>query len=45
MVSQNAIPSKQHLGGHLPYVFTEHGISMLSSVLKTEIAVNISIRR
>ncbi len=23
MVSQNAIPSKQHLGGHLPYVFTE----------------------
>lgn len=25
MVSQNAIPSKQHLGGALPYVFTEHG--------------------
>ena len=23
MVSQNAIPSKQHLGGALPYVFTE----------------------
>ncbi len=23
MVSQNAIPSKQHLGGSLPYVFTE----------------------
>ena len=22
MVSQNATPSKQHLGGHLPYVFT-----------------------
>jgi len=44
MVSQNVIPSKQHLGGAKPYVFTEHGISMLSSVLKTEIAVNISIR-
>lgn len=25
MVSQNAIPSKQHLGGSLPYAFTEHG--------------------
>jgi hypothetical protein len=24
MVSQNAIPSRQHLGGSLPYVFTEH---------------------
>ncbi len=23
MVSQNAIPSRQHLGGHRPYVFTE----------------------
>ncbi len=28
-VSQNAIPSKQHLGGALPYVFTEEGIYML----------------
>ena len=26
MVSQNAIPSKKHLGGHLPFVFTEHGV-------------------
>ena len=26
MVSQNAIPSKQHLGGSQPYVFTEHGV-------------------
>jgi hypothetical protein len=25
MVSQNAIPSKGHLGGTLPYAFTEHG--------------------
>jgi len=25
MVSQNAIPSKQHLGGSLPFVFTEQG--------------------
>ncbi len=44
MVSQNAIPSKQHLGGALPYVFTEQGVSMLSSVLKSKIAVDISIK-
>jgi len=31
MVSQNAIPSKKHLGGYLPYVFTEHGVLMLAS--------------
>ena len=32
MVSQNAIPSKQYLGGSLPYVFTEQGVAMLSGV-------------
>ena len=31
MVSQNAIPSKQHLGGALPYAFTEQGIYMLAT--------------
>jgi len=47
MVSQNAIPSKQHLGGTLPYAFTEQGIYMLASVLKstTAIKVNITIIR
>jgi hypothetical protein len=34
MVSQNAIPSKQVLGGSLPYAFTEHGVLMLANVLK-----------
>ncbi len=43
MVSQNAIPSKQHLGGHLPYVFTEQGVSMLSAILKSSVAVEISV--
>ncbi|SUB59407.1 ORF6N domain [Phocoenobacter uteri] len=38
MVSQNVIPSRQHLGGSLPYAFTEQGVSMLSSVLKSKIA-------
>jgi len=44
MVSQNAIPSKQHLGGSLPFAFTEQGVSMLSAVLKSKVAVDISIQ-
>ena len=43
MVSQNAIPSLKHLGGYLPYVFTEQGVSMLSSVLKSKRAVKVNI--
>jgi hypothetical protein len=44
MVSQNAIPSKKHLGGYLPYAFTEHGVLMLANVLKSERAIKVSIR-
>jgi len=44
MVSQNAIPSLQHLGGALPYAFSEHGILMLANILKSETAMQISIR-
>lgn len=44
MVSQNAIPSKQHLGGYLPLVFTEHGVLQLANVLKSEKATRVSIR-
>jgi len=44
MVSQNAIPSKKHLGGSLPYVFTEHGILQLANVLKGDRATQMSIR-
>lgn len=44
MVSQFAIPSKQALGGHLPYVFTEHGVLMLANVLKSDQAIRMSIR-
>ncbi len=43
MVSQNAIPSKQHLGGTLPYVFTEHGVLQLANVLRSGRAVQMSI--
>ena len=44
LVSQSVIPSKKHLGGAVPYVFTEQGVSMLSSVLRTPQAVDISIK-
>ena len=44
MVSQNAIPSKKQLGGSLPYAFSEHGVLMLSNVLKSERALVMSIR-
>jgi len=43
MVSQNATPSKQQLGGALPYVFTEQGLYMLATVLRSEIAVEVNI--
>ena len=43
MVSQNAIPSRKYLGGHQPYVFTEQGVAMLSSVLNSERAVEVNI--
>ena len=43
MVSQNATPSKQHLGGALPYVFTEQGLYMLATVLRSEVAVQVNI--
>ncbi len=29
---------------YLPYVFTEYGITMLAGLLKSEVAVNVSIR-
>ena len=47
MVSQNAIPSRKHLGGYQPYVFTEQGVAMLATVLKSETAIqaNIAIMR
>ena len=43
MVSQNAIPSKQHLGGAMPYAFTEQGVYMLATVLKSDVAIEVSI--
>ncbi len=47
MLSQNVIPSRRSLGGSRPLAFTEQGISMLSSVLTSDraIEVNIAIMR
>lgn len=47
ILSQNVIPSKSYFGGALPLAFTEQGVAMLSSVLKSKKAlqVNISIMR
>jgi len=47
LLSQNVIPSRRSLGGSRPLAFTEQGISMLSSVLTSDraIEVNIAIMR
>lgn len=44
MVSQNAIPSKQHLGGSLPFAFTEQGVAAISAVLTSERAIEVNIQ-
>lgn len=44
LVSQNAIPSKQHLGGYLPYVFIEYGVLQLANILKSGRATQMSIK-
>ena len=46
LTSQN-VTLKSKRGKHrkyLPYAFTEHGVAMLSAVLKSEIAVKVSIQ-
>ena len=43
MVSQNVIPSLRSLGGSLPYAFTQEGVAMLSSVLRSPRAVQVNI--
>jgi len=47
LVSQNVIPTRRSLGGFLPYAFTEQGVAMLSSVLRSDRAayVNVAIMR
>jgi hypothetical protein len=42
-VSQFVIPHKGHLGGAKPFAFTETGVAMLSSVLKSPAAIEMNI--
>ncbi len=39
MVSQNATPSKQQFGGTNPWVFTEKGLYMVATILKSKNAL------
>ncbi|WP_295797466.1 ORF6N domain-containing protein [Mucilaginibacter sp.] len=43
VVSQNVIPHKKFFGGSSPYAFSETGVAMLSSVLKSDKAVEMNI--
>lgn len=43
VVSQNVIPHKKYLGGARPFAFTETGVAMLSSVLKSATALDMNI--
>ena len=43
LVSQFVIPSKSYLGGAFPFAFTEVGVAMLSSVLKSKRAIEMNI--
>lgn len=43
LVSQNVIPNKSVLGGAVPMVFTEQGVAMLSSVLRSQKALDVNI--
>lgn len=42
-LSQIVIPPGVRLGGGLPFVFTQEGVSMLSSVLRSKRAVEVNI--
>ena len=43
LLSQNVIPSRKSLGGYNPYAFTEQGVAMLSSILRSKRAVEVNI--
>lgn len=43
MVSQFVIPSRSHFGGSKPLAFTEEGVAMLSSILRSSVAIEMSL--
>ena len=42
-VSQSVIPPDYNFGASMPFVFTEQGVSMLSTVLKSKTAIQMNI--
>ncbi len=44
LVSQSVTPSKSYFGGSKPYAFTEQGVTMLSSVLNSSLAIEINLK-
>ena len=42
-VSQNVIPPDYNFGAALPMAFTEQGVAMLSSVLRSQTAIEVTI--
>lgn len=42
--SQIVIPANQRFGGYDPYAFTEQGVAMLSSVLRSPVAIAINVQ-
>ncbi len=45
MVSQNATPSKKQYGGSNPWVFTEKGLYMVATILKSKNAINATFNK
>ncbi len=43
LVSQNVIPHRKFFGGSLPFAFTEQGVAMLSTVLRSARAIQMNI--
>ena len=43
VIKSRIVPSKQHFGGATPFAFTELGVGMLSSVLKSKEAIKINM--
>lgn len=44
LVSQLVIPEMKQLGGAAPFVFTEQGVAMLTTILKSDSAIKTSIQ-
>jgi hypothetical protein len=44
LLEQKILTSKHAIGGYAPFAFTEHGVLMLANVLKSDKAIEVSLR-